>query len=153
MANHFEFHNELSNKLNMFSNMMIYCENKNLNVLNFLPLTILIQYERTGFIRQFNNFSRIFNNIELYLSDLKSKKVRTRSKFRSFFYVTDPDDKKIGLRTSLFIPKTHYDGKNLWLLKAMNLNRGLGIKMINSLEDCEKYIRAFYQGNIFKCIK
>ena len=153
MVNHFEFHNELSNKLNMFSNMMIYCENKNLNVLNFLPLTILIQYERTGFIRQFNNFSRIFNNIETYLSDLKSKKVRTRSKFRSFFYVTSPDDKKIGLRTSLFIPKTHYDGKNLWLLKAMNLNRGLGIKMINSLEDCEKYIRAFYQGNIFKCIK
>ena len=153
MVNHFEFHNELSNKLNMFSNMMIYCENKNLNVLNFLPLTILIQYERTGFIRQFNNFSRIFNNIESYLSDLKSKKVRTRSKFRSFFYVTSPDDKKIGLRTSLFIPKTHYDGKKLWLLKAMNLNRGLGIKMINSLEDCEKYIRAFYQGNIFKCIK
>ena len=153
MANHFEFHNEITNKINMFSNMMIYCENKNLNVLNYLPLTILIEYERVGFMRQFNSFSFIFNNIESFISDIYDKKIRTKSKFRNYFYITKTDDKIIGLRTSLFIPKTHYNGKNLWLLKAMNLNRGLGIKMINSVESCEKYIRAFYQGNVFKCIK
>ena len=153
MANHFEFHNEITNKLNMFSNMMIYCENNNLNVLNYLPLTILIEYERVGFMRQFNSFSYVFNNIESFLSDINNKKIRTKSKFRNLFYVTRTDDKIIGLRTSLFIPKTHYDGSNFWLLKAMNLNRGLGIKMIDSVESCEKYIRAFYQGNVFKCIK
>ena len=154
MVNHFEFHNELTNKLNMFSNMMVYCENNNLNVLCYLPLTILIEYERVGFIRQFNSFSYIFNNIELFLSNYDNKSFqRSRSKFRNLFYVTRTDDKKIGLRTRLFIPKNHYDGKNLWLLKAMNLNRGLGIKMINSVESCEKYIRAFYQGNVFKCVK
>ena len=153
MVNHFEFHNELSNKINMFTNMMIYCENKNLNVLNFLPLTIIIQYERVGFIRQFSHFSHAFYNIERFLSDVGDKKVRNKSKFRNLFYVTSPDDKIIGLRTSLFIPRTHYLGKNLWLLKAMNLNRGLGIKIINSVEDCEKYIRAFYQGNVNKCVK
>jgi len=153
MVNHFEFHNELSNKINMFTNMMIYCENKNLNVLNFLPLTIIIQYERVGFIRQFNHFSHIFYNIERFISDVGDKKVRNKSKYRNLFYVTSPDDKKIGLRTSIFIPRTHYLGKNLWLLKAMNLNRGLGIKIINSVEDCEKYIRAFYQGNVNKCVK
>ena len=153
MVNHFEFHNELSNKINMFTNMMIYCENKNLNVLNFLPLTIIIQYERVGFIRQFSHFSHIFHNIERFLSDVGDKKIRNKSKFRNLFYVTSPDDKIIGLRTSLFIPRTHYLGKNLWLLKAMNLNRGLGIKIINSVKDCEKYIRAFYQGNVNKCVK
>ena len=25
--------------------------------------------------------------------------------------------------------------------------------MINSVESCERYIRSFYQGNVFKCIK
>ncbi len=154
MVNHFEFHNELTNKLNMFSNMMIYCENNGLNVLYYLPLTILIEYERVGFIRQFNSFSYIFNNIDYFLSSANNiKSIRNRGKFRNFFYVTRPDDKKIGLKTRLFIPANHYDGKNLWLLKAMNLNRGLGIKMINSVESCEKYIRAFYQGNVFKCVK
>ena len=153
IVNHFEFHNELTNKLNMFCNMMLYCENKNLNVLSYLPLTIIIEYERVGFLRQFNNFSYLFNNIESFVTEIGSKKIRNKRKFRNLFYITSPDDRKIGLRTSLFIPKSHYEGKNLWLLKAMNLNRGLGIKMINSIESCEKYIRAFYQGNIFKCIK
>ena len=152
MVNHYEFHSEITNKLNMFTNMIIYCENNNLNVLNYLPLTIIIEYERIGFITQFSSFSHVFNNIESFISDISSKKVK-KSKFRNFFYVTTPDDKKIGLRTSLFIPTTHYVGKNLWLLKAMNLNRGLGIKIINTVEDCEKYIRAYYQGNVFKCIK
>ena len=153
MVNHFEFHNEITNKINMFVNMMIYCENQNLNVLNYLPLTILMEYERVGFMRQFNNFAYVFNNIESFLSDINDKSIRNKRKFRNLFYVTRTDDKKLGLRTSLFIPKNHYDGKNIWLLKAMNLNRGLGIKIINSVESCEKYIRAYYQGNIFKCIK
>ena len=153
MVNHFECHNEITNKLNMFRNMMIYCEKKNLNVLNYLPLTILIEYDMIGFIRQFNNFAYIFNNIESFIRKDEQNKIRYRFKFRNFFYITRPDDKITGLRTTLFIPKTHYTGKNFWLLKAMNLNRGLGIKLIDTVESCEKYIRAYYQGNINKCVK
>ena len=153
MVNHFECHNEITNKLNMFRNMMIYCENKNLNVLNYLPLTILIEYDMVGFIRQFNSFSYIFNNIDSFIVQSEDRKIRYKNKFRNYFYVTKPDDKIIGLRTNLFIPKNHYNGKNFWLLKAMNLNRGLGIKLIDSIDSCEKYIRAYYQGNIYKCVK
>ena len=153
MVNHFECHNEITNKLNMFRNMMIYCENKNLNVLNYLPLTILIEYDMVGFIRQFNSFSYIFNNIDSFIVQSEDRKIRYKNKFRNYFYVTKPDDKIIGLRTNLFIPKNHYNGKNFWLLKAMNLNRGLGIKLIDSIDSCEKYIRAYYQGNIYKCAK
>ena len=153
MVNHFEYHNEITNKLNMFNNMMIYCENNNLNVLNYLPLTILIEYDMVGFIRQYNSFSYIFNNIEYFIRHTDDKKIRYKNKFRNFFYVIRPEDKIVGLRTTIFIPQNHYDGKNLWLLKAMNLNRGLGIKLIDSLDTCEKYIRAYYQGNIYKCVK
>ena len=153
MVNHFECHNEITNKLNMFRNMMIYCENKNLNVLNYLPLTILIEYDMVGFIRQFNSFSYIFNNIDSFIVQSEDRKIRYKNKFRNYFYITKPDDKIIGLRTNLFIPKNHYNGKNFWLLKAKNLNRGLGIKLIDSIDSCEKYIRAYYQGNIYKCVK
>ena len=153
MVNHFECHNEITNKLNMFRNMMIYCENKNLNVLNYLPLTILIEYDMVGFIRQFNSFSYIFNNIDSFIVQSEDRKIRYKNKFRNYFYITKPDDKIIGLRTNLFIPKNHYNGKNFWLLKAMNLNRGLGIKLIDSIDSCEKYIRAYYQGNIYICAK
>jgi hypothetical protein len=131
---------------------MIFCENNNLNVLSYLPLTIVIEYDMVGFIRQFNNFTYLFNNIENFLRQSDDKKIRYKSKFRNLFYVINPEDRIVGLRTNLFIPKSHYDGKNFWLLKAMNLNRGLGIKLIDSVESCEKYIRAYYQGNINKVI-
>ena len=59
---------------------------------------------------------------------------------------------KIGLKTTVYIPNTHYNGKNLWLIKAMNLNRGLAIKIIDSIESCENTIRYFYQGGIYKSL-
>ena len=43
--------------------------------------------------------------------------------------------------------------KKKYLLKAMNLNRGRAIKIINNLEECEKYIKIFYQGGIYKSVK
>ena len=91
MVNHFEYHNEISNKLNMFRNMMIFCENNNLNVLNYLPLTIVIEYDMVGFIRQFNNFTYLFNNIENFLRQSDDKKIRYKSKFRNLFYVINPE--------------------------------------------------------------
>ena len=56
--------------------MMIFCENNNLNVLNYLPLTILIEYDMVGFIRQYNNFSYIFNNIESFIRQKDDRKIR-----------------------------------------------------------------------------
>ena len=50
----------------------------------------------------------------------------------------------------MYIPSTHYSGKNFWLIKAMNLNRGLAIKIIDSVEACENIIRYYYQGGIYK---
>ena len=50
------------------------------------------------------------------------------------------------MKTPLYIPKNHFDGRNLWLLKAVNLNRGMCIKLIDSKENCEDIIRNFYQG-------
>ena len=50
------------------------------------------------------------------------------------------------MKTPLYIPKNHFDGRNLWLLKAVNLNRGRCIKLIDSKENCEDIIRNFYQG-------
>ena len=50
------------------------------------------------------------------------------------------------MKTPLYIPKNHFDGRNLWLLKAVNLNRGMCIKLVDSKENCEDIIRNFYQG-------
>ena len=43
IVNHFENHSCLSNKANMFMNMMDYCEQKKISVLKYIPLTLIFE--------------------------------------------------------------------------------------------------------------
>ena len=151
LVNHYEFHTQISNKLKMFKNLMIYCEEKHLDLFSYVPLTILIEYQSPSFLRQFNGFAYVFNNINNLLADPGTIKDLKR-KYRNYFYIDDDSDNKIGQKTALYIPKSHYNGKNLWLIKAMNLNRGLAIKIVDSIESCENTVRYFYQGGIYKSV-
>ena len=156
MCNHFPNHIELSNKLKCFKNLMGYCEDNCLDIFKYVPLTILIQYESPLFLRQFNSFELFFNNVDRFvLSDTNQNKALKdwKVKYRSYFYLDNDYDSKLGLRTNIYISKNHYDNKNLWLIKAMNLNRGLAIKIVDSIEECQSYIKSYYQGGIIKCVK
>ena len=139
MTNHFEFHNEITNKLKLFLNMMHYCESKNLELFSYLPLTFPIQYDSTNFINEKYCFMNIFNNINNYLSN-----VPLEYKYRDLFRLNLKG--RTGYKTSLFIPKSHYDGRNLWLVKAIDLNRGKCIKITDNLIGMERIIKHFYKG-------
>ena len=152
MCNHFPQQIQISNKLNCFKNIMSYCEEKNIDIFKYLPLTILIQYESPLFLRQMKSFESLFNNINSFIPHEKTIK-DWKKKYRHYFYLDNDYECKLGSRTNLYIPKNHYNGKNLWLLKAMNLNRGLAIKIIDSFEECNNYIKSYYQGGIIKCVK
>ena len=145
MSNHFEHHGQISNKLKMFINIMEYTENRNIDIFSFIPLTIVIEYENNKFLGQFAHFTHIFNHIEEFLNESSNYK-DIKKKYRDYFYATNNVDCKIGLKTPIYIPKSHYDGKNLWLLKALNLNRGRCIKIIDNVESCEIFIKNFYNG-------
>ena len=147
--NHYEYHTQISNKLKMFQNLLIFCEDNKYDLFAFVPLTILIEYQSTYFLHQFASFSYIFNNINYFLSENGCPK-DNKKKYRNYFYIDNNLDNRIGLRTTVYIPSTHYSGKNFWLIKAMNLNRGLAIKIIDSVEACENIIRYYYQGGIYK---
>ena len=151
LVNHYEFHTQITNKLKMFKNLMIFCEENHLDLFSYIPLTILIEYQSPSFLRQFNGFAYVFNNINYLLAEPGAIK-ESKRKYRDYFYVETDSDNKIGQKTTLYIPKNHYNGKNLWLIKSMNLNRGLAIKIVDSIESCEKIVRNFYQGGIYKSI-
>jgi hypothetical protein len=44
------------------------------------------------------------------------------------------------------IDSGHYDGKNIWLLKAPDLNRGRCIRIVNNLQEILKLIKKFNEG-------
>ena len=113
MANHYEFHTSISNKLKMFINLMNFTENKNINLFSFLPVSIIIDYGKPKFLKQFKSFIYLFSNIEKFIEDPSYIKNYKR-KYR--------------------------------LLKSVNLNRGMCIKLIDSKNNCEDIIKNFYHG-------
>ena len=54
--------------------------------------------------------------------------------------------KLIGSNTLIEIPHTHFIGRNMWVIKAVNLNRGMCIKVVNSFQQMEKVISKFKTG-------
>jgi len=52
------------------------------------------------------------------------------------------------MKTRLYIPNSHYDGSNIWLVKAPDLNRGRCIKIGNSLDKIKSLIKRFHDGII-----
>ena len=108
MVNHFEFHNVLTNKANLFYNMMKYAEIVDENVFKFIPFTILFEYNNDNFFKKIEKFQLLFNNIQNYLvkydeiNHMKFKHIKGRS-YSSFF----PFDNYLGNKTAINIVDTH----------------------------------------------
>ena len=220
MVNHFEFHQVISNKANLFINLMKYCEKNNLSVFKYVPFTIVFKIKDRrkiknkakqkrwndkleklkNFIQRIDtkvkNYKDIGNyyNSNEYIHDKKSRdefelmkqrkklikkeddnnKKHDEEKYKGKFEVysdTFPRLKKvdnslkskeqndlkdldlekkvhniIGSNTLIEIPKTHFKGRNMWVLKAVNLNRGMCIRVVNSFQQMAKVINKFKSG-------
>ena len=218
MVNHYEFHYVISNKANLFINLMRYCEKNNLSVFKYVPFTIVFKIKDRrkiknkakqkrwmekleklkNFIQRIDTKVTNYNNIgnyykdEEYIQDKKDRdefelnKLRKKSKkeeegkkiddekFKGLFETysdvfprlkridksgknkeqNDGKEKEkekkapriIGSNTLIEIPTTHFKGKNMWVLKAVNLNRGMCIKVVNSFQQMEKVINKFKSG-------
>ena len=150
IINHFQYHSSLSNKYNMFYNFAIYCEENNMNIFKYLPFTIVIDINNSSLFYSYRkSFKKIFDNIENYIFDSKSinDKIFDRRKipYQSYFPMYNP---KFGMKLYCEISKSHYDGKNLWIVKAPNLNRGRGVKIFNNYNDIISYIKKVGEGKI-----
>jgi hypothetical protein len=113
-----------------------------------------MQYDSKTFIPQFDNFKEIFNNIKNYIYSEDSANVanpQNSVKYGALFKLGYESDKR-GFKTNLMINPTFYTGKNMWLVKAIDLNRGRCIKIGNEINEIKQIIRNFYEG-IYKSFK
>jgi hypothetical protein len=55
-------------------------------------------------------------------------------------------DEKGLFYTKRKIPSPHFEGVNIWVLKATGFNRGIGIHVFNKLEDLKKLIKEYTDG-------
>ena len=140
-TNHFEFHNGITNKYKLFINLLKYCEEHSKDLFDFYPLTIPFEFGHFFFMDQMKSFTHLFNNIKEIIGNDKSRK-----KYSEYFYLNS-HILNLGFKTKFFIPKNFYIGKNLWLVKAINMNRGRYIQICNSIEKVNSSIKNFYAGN------
>jgi hypothetical protein len=70
VLNHFEFHNELSNKEYLLSNLTEYCEHTKKNVFEIVPLTFVLNLSDSQFDHNLNAFLKFFDaNIPLHMKN------------------------------------------------------------------------------------
>lgn len=110
-----------------------------------------MQYDSKTFTSQFDNFVHIFNKMKDFISKDNNLYKESQVKYGSLFKVGYEGD-KVGLKTSITINSTYYTGKNMWLVKAVDLNRGRCIKIGNDVDEVKTIIRNFYEG-IYKSFK
>ena len=75
---------------------MIYCEDNNIDLFKIVPLTILIEYEKPQFLRQFNSFTYIFNNINDLLGE-PGKQKENKKNYKNYFNIDNELVSKISL--------------------------------------------------------
>ena len=142
--NHFEFNYEINNKMRLFANILRYCETTNPtinNIFSFFPLTIIIPFidNNTYYNDQLLKFKHIYTNINNIISTNNSSNETYADYFKLFIY-----SKRVGQKTLLDLPDTLYAGKNLWIIKPTNYNRGRKISVENDINNIET---SFHQYN------
>ena len=150
IINHFEFHSCLSNKYNMFYNLSKYCELNCIDVFKYVPFTICfdcLNFDEFNIYKE--HFKGIFNHINNYIFNNNSINNQTYNKKKIPYRELFPIDKqKYGYKFYCEIPQSHYAGKNLWIVKAPNLNRGRCIKVFDNFNEIIKFLNEMRKGNV-----
>lgn len=110
-----------------------------LEVFDYIPFTVLISYTSGNYFNNIESLQSIMNHIDLYALDKKD--VKYAQKFNLGFL-----NKSLGSKTKVIIKESHTSGLNLWIVKAVDLNRGRGIKICNSLKTISRCIKKFSIG-------
>ena len=134
-VNHIEFNHEISNKMRLYANLLRHCEEKKIDIFSIFPFTISLQISHWSFSEQLSNFQKLYKNIDKYTP-------KGSKKFNEMFNVIL--SKKIGSYQTINIPETFNNGKNLWIIKPVNLNRGRFITVEKNLDEIIKKVEDIH---------
>ena len=148
-VNHFEFHSELTNKANTFINLFRYCEFNDIDLFSFYPLTIILSSNQDYLQTQIEGFKRCYQDIPNLINYSSEKDNNNHNNLVNKYYINYffvNLSRKIGSLQKMKIPQSYYIGKNLWVLKRTNLNRGRQMKVLSNIDEIIKEINLMFEG-------
>ena len=106
-----------------------------------------IDFNYTLYSDYFNNLIED-NKIPIYDKN-KERKIEEENNMKIHNKYGEKNNIKqniIGSNTLIEIPISHFSGKNVWVIKAINLNRGMCIRIVNNYEQMLHIINKFKEG-------
>ena len=143
-VNHIQFNEEIANKMRLYANLLRHCEKKRIDLYRIFPFTICLTLSHHSFEEQLENFKILFKEINKYTP--KSDVI-----FSSLFNALL--NRMIGSKQTINIPKTFNSGKNIWIIKPVNLNRGRCIKVLDNLELILKEMKSIQMSRKLQMIE
>ena len=143
MVNLFERNYEIGNKRNMFKNLISYCDKVNLNVFDFVPFTMIVNYSKDidYFLQSFKEIINFINNKK---NINHSQNLITNRKYSEHFWF----DKNYNLLQNQYINinKNFLSDKNYWIIKPPDLYQGKCIEISDNFDEINKTIKNMFKG-------
>ena len=130
-VNHLEFCSNISNKLTLYYNLIRHCESKKINLFDYFPFTICLTLSQNSFNTQIENFKK-------FCTELPSFTPKSIVKYVERFNILG--SRRTGECQTINIPQTYNTGKNMWIIKPINLNRGRCIQVLNDTKQIVEYL-------------
>ena len=142
MVNLFERNYEIGNKRNMFKNLISYCDQVNLNVFDFVPFTMIVNYSKDIdlFLQALKEIMNFINNKK---NNLKENLITNRKYSDHFWF-----DKNYNLLENQYINinKNFLSDKNYWIIKPPDLYQGKCIEISDNFDEINKTIKNMFKG-------
>lgn len=155
---HLEFHYEMTNKKNLFFNLLEYCSDNNLDPFRYIPFTVILNNKKKDYNFNIASFKLLFDNLPVsdnfninsknsnnnYIKNHAINDSLLGEQYAKYFTHTD----KIRLLNNvrIRIPSSYDTGKNYWILKPDNLCQGALINLFDSFEELIKETKKYFTG-------
>ena len=154
---------EITEKDNLLRNLWHYYrrDGEERKIWDFLPLSFSYRIQERVFMRDLQNFSKLFLSLQEKkdLSEIKpigevleknvnlniyfdfDKSYTSGNEFVDFQNIDPIEVEKIVKDNPC-----EFAENNIWMLKACNLNRGKGLELFRSLDELSEYLKIFAKG-------
>ncbi|CAK61223.1 unnamed protein product (macronuclear) [Paramecium tetraurelia] len=144
-VNHFEFHSEISQKSYLFKNLQHYCEENQIDIMTFVPLTFVLDFTNEKADMSLLQFLQYYESnapSSIKLNDTQNKFYSIRRYLNTYMQITD---KFVQINKSK-IPSTFLGNDYLWILKPTQYNCGRGIHVIKDLDQMAHLLNQYITG-------
>ena len=155
LLNHFEFHQEISDKQNLLNNLSRYCEQLHKNVFEYTPTTFVLDFNDSNCENCLNNFIKFYSQhlpsaLKQKYPDLTKYVKELKRKIRVPMASQQSGDRRNSNFTRPLMTECLLlfgdDSSYLWLLKPTFLNRGRGIHVFSGLDTLVKLVNQYLNG-------